>query len=283
MEEFRDGLGDAWASIATFIPKFVAFLLILLIGYFVAKAIAKAVDAVLERVGFDRAVERGGVGRALARSQYDASGFLSKLVFYVIMLFVLQLAFGMFGPNPVSELIAGVVAYLPNVFAAVLIVVIGSAIAAAVKELVEASLGGLSYGRGLAIGASTAILVITIFAALDQLNIAENIVTGLFYALLAIVVGASVIAIGGGGIKTMQRYWDRVADRADRESSNIRSQMDGVGDRIKHRAEARMDQARSATSTEENRVDVVNRQEVPPQGTYEEPRTTAPGQQPPRR
>ncbi len=69
----------------------------------------------------------------MAQSQYDASSLLAKVVFYVIFLFVLQLAFGMFGPNPVSELITGVVAYLPNVFAAILIIVVGAAIAAGVK------------------------------------------------------------------------------------------------------------------------------------------------------
>ncbi|MBA2527205.1 MAG: hypothetical protein H0V18_15705, partial [Pyrinomonadaceae bacterium] len=58
MDQFRAGLGDAWASIATFLPKLVGFLLILIIGYFIAKAIAKLVDGVLERVGFDRMVER---------------------------------------------------------------------------------------------------------------------------------------------------------------------------------------------------------------------------------
>ncbi|MGH2697993.1 MAG: mechanosensitive ion channel family protein [Actinomycetota bacterium] len=281
MDEFRDGLGDAWASVAAFIPKFIAFLLILVIGYFVAKAIAKGVDAVLERVGFDRAVERGGIRRALAHSQYDASGLLGKLTFYVIMLFVLQLAFGMFGPNPVSELITGVVAYLPNIFAAVLIVVIGSAIAAAVKEILEASLGGLSYGRGLAIGASIAILVVTVFAALDQLNIAENIVTGLFYAILAIVVGSSVVAIGGGGIKTMQRYWDRAADRADRESSNLRSEMGGAGERIRRRAEQRSQEVGAGTPAEGTQPAAQTTQTS---GAYEEPTTVRSGeQQPPRR
>ena len=156
MDQFRAGLGDAWASIATFLPKLVGFLLILIIGYFIAKAIAKLVDGVLERVGFDRMVERGGIGGALESSRFDASDILGKLVFYVLFLFVLQLAFGVFGPNPVSELIKGLVAYLPNVFVAIVIVVIGAAVAAAVKEIVEASLGGLSYGRGLAFAASSA-------------------------------------------------------------------------------------------------------------------------------
>lgn len=275
MDEFQSGLGDAWASIATFIPKFVAFLLILVIGYFIAKAIEKVIDRVLERVGFDRAVERGGVGRALAQSQFDASSLLAKVVFYVILLFVLQLAFGMFGPNPVSELITGVVAYLPNVFAAILIIVVGAAIAAGVKEIVEASIGGLSYGRGLALAASTAILVVTIFAALDQLNIAENIVTGLFYALLAIVVGSAVVAIGGGGIKTMQRYWERTADRADRESGNVRKEMDGAGDRIRQRAQERAQQVR-----EGRQQSGPPQQAAPPQQTQPVTRTQSARQDP---
>jgi Conserved TM helix len=244
MEEFRAGLGDAWSNVAEFLPKLVGFLLILIIGYFIAKAITKVLGKVLERVGFDRAVERGGVGRALARSKYDASSLLAKVAFYALMLFVLQLAFGVFGPNPVSSMIHGVIAYLPNVFVAIVIVVIGAAVGAAVKEIVEASIGGLSYGRGLALGAGTAVLVIAMFGALDQLNVAPAIVTGLFYALLAIVVGSAVVAVGGGGIPTMRRYWERAANRADLEASNIRTEARGSKDRIRARAESRMDEVR---------------------------------------
>lgn len=246
MDEFTDGLGDAFSSIATFLPKLVGFLLILVIGYFVAKAIAKVLDKVLERVGFDRAVERGGVGKALAKSQYDASGILGKIVFYALFLFVLQLAFGVFGPNPISTLIASVIAYLPKLFVAIVIVVIGAAIAAAIKEIVEASLGGLSYGRTLAFAASAAILVITAFAALNQLEIAPEIVNGLFYAILAVVVGCAVVAIGGGGISTMQEYWQRVAHRADQEGGSIKEEAAGSKDRIQERAQERKDQAQTA-------------------------------------
>jgi Conserved TM helix len=224
MQQFKNGLGDAWASVATFLPKLVGFLLILIIGYFIAKALAKLVDGILERVGFDRMVERGGVGRALASTRYDASDILGKVVFYALFLFVLQLAFGVFGPNPVSDLIKGVIAYLPNILVAIIIIVIGAAIAAAVKDIVTATLGGLSYGRALGIIASTAILVIVVFAALDQLQIAPAIVRGLFYALLAILVGSSIVAVGGGGIKTMSRYWERAAQRAEVESTRVKQQ-----------------------------------------------------------
>ena len=239
MDEFRTGLGDAWASVATFLPKLVGFLLILLIGYFIAKAIAKIIDKVLERVGFDRAVERGGVGRALAKSKYDPSSLLAKIAFYALMLFVLQLAFGLFGDNPISDLIAGVIAYLPNLFVAILVIVIGAAIAAAVKEIVEASLGGLSYGRGLALAASAAIVTIGLFAALSQLEIAPPIVNGLFYAALAIIVGSAVIAIGGGGISPMRTQWEKAMTKIEQEGPQMRQQAQGSGQRIEQRFDER--------------------------------------------
>ncbi len=248
MEQFRAGLGDAWSSVAAFVPKLIGFFLILIIGYFVAKAISKVVDGVLERVGFDKVVERGGVKKALAKSNMDASSILGKIAFYLIFLFVLQLAFGVFGPNPISDLLTGVIAYLPKVFVAILILVVGSAIAAGVKEIVEASLGGLSYGRQLAFGASAAVLVLGVFAALDQLEIAPTIVNTLFTGLVVLLVGSGVIAIGGGGIKPMQRYWERAAQRLEQESGNIKQEAQGSQEDIKQRFEERKQQAKSATS-----------------------------------
>lgn len=234
---YSRGIEDAWARIAAFVPKLLGFLIVLIVGYFVAKAIGAIFDKVLERVGFDKAVERGGVKKALDSSKYDASTIVSKIVFYALFLLVLQLAFGVFGANPVSRMIEGVVAYLPKVFAAIVIVVVAAAIAAAVKEIIESALGGLSYGRSLAIGASVAILIIGAFAALSQLQIAPAIVNGLFYALLAIVVGSAVIAIGGGGIQPMRSRWESALDKWDEEKPQARQEMQGAKERISQRAQ----------------------------------------------
>jgi hypothetical protein len=246
--EFREGVENAWANIVEFVPKLLAFLLILVIGYFIAKAIAKIVDAVLERVGFDRAVERGGIKKALDKSKYDASDILSKVVFYGLFLIVLQVAFGVFGDNPVSRLIEGAIAYLPRVIAAILIIVVVAAIATAAREVLDATLGGLSYGRALANAAGIAIIAVGIFAALDQLQIAPAIVTGLFYATLAVVAGSAIIAIGGGGVAPMRTRWERVLDRVDEEAPNIRAQARGADVRIQQRAEQRAREAQQPTS-----------------------------------
>jgi hypothetical protein len=222
--DFQGGIENAWSNVATFVPKLIAALLILVVGYFVAKLISRILDRILERVGFDRVVERGGLRQVLARSKYDPSDILAKLMFWTIMLFVLQLAFGVFGPNPVSDLLQGLIAYLPNIFVAILIVVIAAAIARAVTDLLSSLLGAMQGGRLIARGAGVAILVFAAFAALDQLQIAPRIVTGLWYAILAIVVGSTIVAVGGGGIRPMQRYWERAASRAEERGPQLRQQ-----------------------------------------------------------
>ena len=90
----------------------------------------------------------------------------------------------MFGPNPISDLIEGIVAFLPNIFVAVVILVIASALAKVVTDLLTATLGAVSGGQWIARIAGLAILVIGVFAALNQLQVAPEIVNGLYYAHL---------------------------------------------------------------------------------------------------
>jgi hypothetical protein len=222
--DFQGGIENAWSNVATFVPKLVAALLILIVGYLVAKIVSRILDRILERVGFDRVVERGGLRQALARSKYDPSDILAKLVFWTIMLFVLQLAFGVFGSNPISDLLRGLIAYLPNIFVAILIIVVAAAVAKAVTDLLSNLFGAMQGGQLIARGAGIAILVFAAFAALDQLQIAPRIVTGLWYALLAAVVGSVIVAVGGGGIRTMQRYWDQTANRAEQRGPELHQQ-----------------------------------------------------------
>jgi hypothetical protein len=225
MNQFTAGVVAAWAAVLTFVPRLLAFLAILLIGYMVARAVAKLVDSVLKRLRFDNLVERGGIKSAMEQTGYEVSDILAKLAYYGIMLFTLELAFGVFGPNAVSDLLTRMLAYLPNVFVAVLIVVVAGFVANAIRELIQASLASMSYGRTLANLASGGILVVGVFAALSQLNIAPYIVNGLFYSLLAVVVGSAIVAIGGGGISPMRAQWERAISSIEQEAPRVRAQV----------------------------------------------------------
>ena len=220
----QDGLKNALTSIVEFVPKLVAFLLILLIGLFVAKLLAKAIGKVLQKVGFDRAVERGGIKQALDKSSFDASDIVSKLVYYTLALFVLQLAFGVFGPNPISALITSVIAFLPKVVVAIIIIVVASAIAAAVKTLIEGTLGGLSYGKALANIAAVFILGLGVIAALNQVDVATTVTTPVLIAVLASLAGVVIVGVGGGLIKPMQSRWESYLSTAESEAPKLRQQ-----------------------------------------------------------
>jgi hypothetical protein len=260
LQQLTNGLGAAAVAVGLFIPKLIGFLVVLVIGWIVAKAIEGAVRGILHRTGFNRLVERGGIKQALSRSKYDASELLARIAYYATMLFVLQFAFGAFGANPVSAVLTGVIAYLPRVFAAGLIVVIGAAVAAFAREAIDAIMGGLSYGRAVAGFAAGAILFVTAFMALDELAIATSIVTGLFYASLAAVAGTIIVAAGGGGIPIMTDWWRRASNRVEAEAPAIKEQTQGASERVKGRAEERMQQAKQATGqpseTEQGRVPV---------------------------
>jgi len=172
------GLNKTFSTVVSFVPELVLFLVILLIGYIVAKALAKVLGKVPERVGFDRLVERGGIKKALAQSKYDASGILSKIAFYAIMLFVLSTAFGVFGPNSISTYLIAIIAYLPLVFMAILMVV-----------------------------ASAVITALGVVPAPGQLHIATNVVDAVL--CLAAVVGIAIVAVGGAGITPMRARWEK--------------------------------------------------------------------------
>lgn len=251
LDRILTAIGDAVGSVIAFIPALLAFLVVLGIGYLIAKALQKLTNALLDRVGFDRLVERGGVKRWMARSRYDASDLLARGVFWVGMIFVLQLAFGVFGPNPVSSILNGLIAYLPNVFAAALIIVIAAAISAVARDVIDAATGSLSYGRMLANGTAIAIMVVAGFAAVSQLGIAPAIVNGLFYAILAAVVGIAVVAIGGSGIMPMREYWSRTLHRVETEAPVIKQQAQQAPARVERRAQERREQVQGVVHEED--------------------------------
>src|SRR5689334_8901648 len=77
-------------NVLRIVPKLVVFVIILIIGWFIAKLIERVVALILHRLHFDRVAERGVVGDTLRRSDYDASRLIGRLFFYAIMLIALQ-------------------------------------------------------------------------------------------------------------------------------------------------------------------------------------------------
>jgi hypothetical protein len=201
------------------IPKILVFLAILVVGWIIARVLARVADMILRRVHFDHFVERGVVGQALTRSRTDATTLIAKIVYYAILLIALQMAFGVFGPNPISSMLNGIVAWLPRAIVAIIIIVIASAIARVVKDLITGAIGGLSYGKLLASIASVIILTLGAIAALNQVGIAAGVTQPVLYTVLLTAGAILAIGVGGGLVRPMQDRWERMLSAAERETS----------------------------------------------------------------
>ena len=243
-----DVLRNGLATVIAFVPLLLLFLVILIVGLIVARLIAKGLEKLLERVGFDRLVERGGVKKALEKSKFDASDIIAKIVYYALVLFVLQFAFGVFGPNPVSDLLAAIIAFLPRLIVAIVIIIIAAAVAAAAKTLIEGTLGGLSYGKIIANIASIFILFIGVIAALNQIGVATTVTTPILITVLAIIGGVIIIGAGGGLIKPMQARWETILNKAAEEAPKVKQTADNAPS-IAEQAEAAKNRVQSAAST----------------------------------
>jgi hypothetical protein len=206
-------LAGALALLFSFIPKLIGFLLILLIGWLVATAVAKALTLVLRKVGFDRISDRIGLTRLERQMniQMDAAGLLGKIVYWFVFLIFLVPAVNALGLTTVSDLIGRIVGYLPNVFVAILVLFLGTLAATFVADLIRGAAASTRIGNAniFAAIARYAILGFAALVALEQLQIAPALIQILFTAIVGSAALAFGLAFGLGGREFAQRWLAR--------------------------------------------------------------------------
>ena len=243
--DIGQGLMDALAAVVSFVPLLLGFLVILVLGWIIAWFVGRGVAKGLHSVGLDRALHRGGVGQYFERSRWTGSELCGKIIYYVGLLFVLTLAFNVFGSNPVSTLLNDVIAWIPHGIVALVIVVVAGMIAKAVKDVIGNALSGLSYGGVLANIAAVAILALGVIAALNQMGVAVAVTMPVLIAVLATVGGILIVGVGGGLIQPMQARWARWLDVAERETGRLNEESSYKAGR-----DAAMSRPGSTTATE---------------------------------
>lgn len=200
---WSDSLTAMWAVFLAAIPRVVAFVLILLIGWFVAALIAKGVQALLQAVKFDEVAQRSGFTGFVQKMgvRRDASGFLSLLVKWFIRLIVLVVAFDALGLPAVSEVLRQLLLWLPNLVVAMIVLVVAGLLAKALAGLVRGATSSAGFANPdfLATVASTAVWAFAIVVAVNQLGIATTLVNTLFMAVAGAFALAAGLAFGLGG------------------------------------------------------------------------------------
>lgn len=220
-----DRTAAMFAGIVAFLPKLLAALAILVVGWIVARLLEKGVDALLAKLRFDDLLERGGVKRALDRTgtRLDPSNLVARLVYWAVELVAILMAANALGLTAVADMFAAAVTYIPNVIAALLIVTFAMVIGEFVRDLVTASAGAMAGGTALARAAKIAIVTLGIFMALNQLQVAPEIVNTAFTLLLGAVALAFGLAFGLGGREVAAEYARRWADAGRRKAEELRT------------------------------------------------------------
>jgi hypothetical protein len=224
--EISESVQRAIDDLLGFMPRLLGFLIILLIGYLVAKALQKVVTLGLEKAGVDRALESGASGEAVARMAPDLSpsALIGRVVFWFVFLGALSIAISSLGIAALNDFLADVFAYLPNVIAAILIFVVASAVAGLLARVIARAMGDSPSGKLAATAAPALVMAIAVFMILNQLKIAPAIVTITYAAVMGALALGMALAFGLGGRDVASRLLDDAYRKGQAERQRVRMQ-----------------------------------------------------------
>src|SRR5438270_3937936 len=201
-------------SLAVFlaaIPAIVGALVLLVIGWIIAGIVGGLVAKLLRAIRIDQLADRSGVTTFLRRANVraDAAAVVAGLAKWYIRLDFLLLAANAVGLTAVSRIVTSVLAFLPNLLVAMLILGVFSWLASTAKNVVGASLesAGLPNAGGIGAIVFGAVLAFGIVAAADQLGIAQTLINTLFMGVVAALALAFGLAFGLGGREQAAEIW----------------------------------------------------------------------------
>ena len=192
-------------ELGQFLPKLIGAIVILVIGWLIAKLLHFIVVRGLKAVGFGVVTEKAGLDGFLKKGGVRKSTIdvLGLLVYWLAILVTLLTTFNVLGLTVVSELFGSITRFIPNVIVAVLILTIGLYFARFVADAITTYTRNVGLEDSELVGrvAFYAIAIFVVIVALGQMRIAEQFLFSLFQILFAGIVLAPALAFGLGGQK----------------------------------------------------------------------------------
>ncbi|HSH72832.1 MAG TPA: hypothetical protein VK974_07220 [Methylophilaceae bacterium] len=211
---FLNSLNEFWGQIATFFPKLLAVIVILLFGWICAKAACIGVKRILEFTQFDKFADKSGLEAFLKHSEFDLtlSGIIGQVIYWLVILLFVITGANTLGLNEVASMLHQLANYLPKIIVAILVMIFGTLLARFVNRLVFTWLHGIKFEGALAISTSAeyAIQVFALFVALEQLDIGTQLLTALFVIIFGAIFLALAIAFGLGGKEWAARIIENI-------------------------------------------------------------------------
>lgn len=192
-------LNSSVATIISFIPRFLSGFIVLLIGIIIATFLRQIVGETLKFIKFESFLKKYGVPQSKDAANW--STILSEIVRWFVVIVFLVPAAQVWGLGKFVDVLSNLLLYLPNVFIAVLLLIVGFVVSKLVFDLLLASVRGVSKesAKGVAMVGRWAVLIFVFLVVLNQLGIASDLIRILFSGIVAMVALAGGLAFGLGG------------------------------------------------------------------------------------
>jgi len=196
-------LQNLWQGFLTFIPTLIGAIIVFIIGWFISVGIGKLVAEVLIRIKFNKLFEKTGWKQALEKAELkvNAAEFVGAIAKWILVIVFLLAAVEILGFVQFAAFLKSILAYLPNVIVATLILVVTVILVDIVEKVVRAAVEGVKVGYGhlVSVMIKWSIWIFAVLAILHQLGIAKPFMETLFTGFVAMLVISLGIAFGLGG------------------------------------------------------------------------------------
>jgi hypothetical protein len=203
--------------IMAYLPVLLGALIILIVGWIVAKAIRRLVDWLLKTIRFDALADKAGISEILKKGNLEVSAreVVSSIVYWLIIIMVLVMTVDALGMPKSSDILAGLFAYVPKVIAALLVLIVAMFLANFVSGIVRTAAGNANLPKPqiLAGVSRWAIIIFAITISLEQLGIAPLLVTATFNIILGGICLALALAFGLGGKDAAAKYLEELRQK----------------------------------------------------------------------
>jgi hypothetical protein len=220
-ELIAEPVSQMLTKILNFLPVLLGALLILIIGWIIAKAIRRLVNWLLVTARFDALAEKTGISEVLSKGNLTVSAreVISGLVYWLIIIMVLVMAVDALGLPKASDVLSSLFAFVPKVIVAILVLIVAMFLASFVSGIVRTAAGNANLpSPELIAGISRwAIIIFAATIAMEQLGIAPLLVGTAFNIILGGVVLALALAFGLGGKDAAAKYLDELKSRRSKK------------------------------------------------------------------
>jgi hypothetical protein len=198
-----DSFGQAFDQVVLLAPKILAMIVVLVLGYFIARILAHAVTVLSAKIGLQIAAERSGLADSMQHMgiKRNVPAIVGTIVFWLLMCVFIMAAFNILNLPDVSAAMASVVSYIPKLLVATLVVVIGLLVASFLRGVVATSADrvGLSYAEHLANGFYYVLVLVTFHAALTHLGMNLQLLENMILIAFGALAIGFALAFGLGG------------------------------------------------------------------------------------